>query len=265
MALLSVRDRAAALALLEEVRYVELTDRADFNDRFIDQLNFARVRTTPSNGGAVESSPAAPWPRHIREIAARRGWQLAVRPLPGRLHNRPQKITQSCERALFRPGHGAAVLAYADCGTYGELDELCAAKASPAASPASTATTSTPAPSVIAATLRRRARHLPADRLPGPSFDNSGNQAPGPDRHPELWPDYFGHYTPSGLAGASANPRARSRGPAHSQPLRPAPDTIATGLAGLEAALATVLDGVGVWTPATTASEAQPQSDPRRD
>jgi uncharacterized 2Fe-2S/4Fe-4S cluster protein (DUF4445 family) len=40
MALLSVRDRAAALALLEEVRYVELSDRPDFNDRFIDQLAF---------------------------------------------------------------------------------------------------------------------------------------------------------------------------------------------------------------------------------
>jgi uncharacterized 2Fe-2S/4Fe-4S cluster protein (DUF4445 family) len=40
MALLSVRDRAAALALLEEVNYVELSDRPDFNDRFIDQLGF---------------------------------------------------------------------------------------------------------------------------------------------------------------------------------------------------------------------------------
>ena len=40
MALLSVRERAAGLALLEEVRYVELSDRADFNDRFVDQLAF---------------------------------------------------------------------------------------------------------------------------------------------------------------------------------------------------------------------------------
>jgi uncharacterized 2Fe-2S/4Fe-4S cluster protein (DUF4445 family) len=40
MALLSVRERAAALALLEEVRYVELSDRADFNDSFVEQLQF---------------------------------------------------------------------------------------------------------------------------------------------------------------------------------------------------------------------------------
>ena len=40
MALLSMRERAGALALLEEVRYVELSDRTDFNDTFVDQLGF---------------------------------------------------------------------------------------------------------------------------------------------------------------------------------------------------------------------------------
>ncbi|HNM97159.1 MAG TPA: ASKHA domain-containing protein [Marmoricola sp.] len=40
MALLSLRERAGADALLEEVAYVELSDRSDFNDRFVDQLAF---------------------------------------------------------------------------------------------------------------------------------------------------------------------------------------------------------------------------------
>jgi len=40
MALLSLRERAGGLALLEEVRYVEFSDRTDFNDRFVDQLAF---------------------------------------------------------------------------------------------------------------------------------------------------------------------------------------------------------------------------------
>jgi uncharacterized 2Fe-2S/4Fe-4S cluster protein (DUF4445 family) len=40
MALLSLRERAGGLALLEEVRYVELSDRPDFNDRFVGQLPF---------------------------------------------------------------------------------------------------------------------------------------------------------------------------------------------------------------------------------
>ena len=40
MALLSIRERAAARGLLEQVHYVELSDRPDFNDRFVDQLAF---------------------------------------------------------------------------------------------------------------------------------------------------------------------------------------------------------------------------------
>jgi uncharacterized 2Fe-2S/4Fe-4S cluster protein (DUF4445 family) len=40
MAALSLRERAAADAILEEVEYVELSGRADFNDMFVDQLAF---------------------------------------------------------------------------------------------------------------------------------------------------------------------------------------------------------------------------------
>ena len=40
MALLSLRERTGAEALLEEVTYVELSDRPDFNDRFVEQLAF---------------------------------------------------------------------------------------------------------------------------------------------------------------------------------------------------------------------------------
>jgi len=40
IAALSVTERAAANAILEEVEYVELSGRTDFNDLFIDQLSF---------------------------------------------------------------------------------------------------------------------------------------------------------------------------------------------------------------------------------
>ena len=40
MVLLSVREREGARTLLEEVRYVELSDRTDFNDLFVEQLAF---------------------------------------------------------------------------------------------------------------------------------------------------------------------------------------------------------------------------------
>jgi uncharacterized 2Fe-2S/4Fe-4S cluster protein (DUF4445 family) len=40
MALLSIQERHAAAALLDEVAYLELSDRSDFNDRFVEQLAF---------------------------------------------------------------------------------------------------------------------------------------------------------------------------------------------------------------------------------
>ena len=133
---------------------------------------------------------------HVREIVARRGWPAAVTPLPAVLHNRPQTIVTAAERAVVSAlASGRTVaLAYADCGTYGALDELCA---------------------------RYGARRLPglhcydvfggADRIaamfdaePGTyvltdfllrSFDRSVLAGLGLDRYPELWDDYFGHYT----------------------------------------------------------------------
>ena len=63
---------------------------------------------------------------HVREIVTRRGWPAAVRPLPAVLHNRPRKIVIEAERAMvsaLATGRTVA-LAYADCGTYGALDEL---------------------------------------------------------------------------------------------------------------------------------------------
>ncbi len=45
IAALSVTERAAANAILEEVEYVELSGRTDFNDLFIDQLSFPGMST----------------------------------------------------------------------------------------------------------------------------------------------------------------------------------------------------------------------------
>jgi Protein of unknown function (DUF1638) len=132
---------------------------------------------------------------HLREIIARRGWLADLHCLPALLHNRPNKITEQAERlarAALARGQRVAV-AYADCGTYGALDELC---------------------------TRLGLRRLPGlhcyDVLAGPermravfeaepgtyvltdflvrSFGRTVLTELGLDRHPELWPDYFGHY-----------------------------------------------------------------------
>jgi uncharacterized 2Fe-2S/4Fe-4S cluster protein (DUF4445 family) len=40
MAVLSIQERHAGRALVDEIEYLELSDRADFNDRFVDELAF---------------------------------------------------------------------------------------------------------------------------------------------------------------------------------------------------------------------------------
>jgi hypothetical protein len=50
---------------------------------------------------------------HVKKIAARRGWDLDVRPVPPELHNRPEKIRAAVQEAA----NGDDVLvAYAHCG-----------------------------------------------------------------------------------------------------------------------------------------------------
>ncbi len=126
---------------------------------------------------------------------ARRGWPVAVRPLPAILHNRPQKIPILAERAVVSAlGSGAVVaLAYADCGSYGALDELCArygVRRLPGLH----------CYDVFAGSLRIEAMF---EAEPGTyvltdyllrSFDRSVLAELGLDRYPELWNDYFGHY-----------------------------------------------------------------------
>ena len=61
-------------------------------------------------------------------MVARRGWLVDVVPLPPLLHNHPERITGEVERLVdeLGPRYADVVVGYADCGTYGALDELCA-------------------------------------------------------------------------------------------------------------------------------------------
>jgi hypothetical protein len=132
---------------------------------------------------------------HVREIVTRRGWPVELHLLPSLLHNRPRDIKPHAERlARSAQARGLRVaLGYADCGTYGGMDELCE---------------------------RLGVRRLPGlhcyDVFAGPerlralfeaepgtyvltdflvrTFRRSVLAELGLDHRPQLWPDYFGHY-----------------------------------------------------------------------
>jgi hypothetical protein len=133
---------------------------------------------------------------HIREIASRRGWPVAVRPLAAALHNRPEKIRGHAERVLLtaRAPGSRAVLAYADCGTYGALDEL-AAEAGVSRLPGLHCYDLYAGEAAVARLFAEEpGTYLLTDYLIR-SFDRSVIRPLGLDRRPELWTDYFGHYT----------------------------------------------------------------------
>jgi hypothetical protein len=132
---------------------------------------------------------------HIREIAARRGWPIVVRPLPAALHNRPEKIRGYIERTVgtARPSGSPVVFGYADCGTYGALDELARRTGAPRL-PGLHCYDLYAGPEAIAALFEEEpGTYLLTDYLVR-TFDRTVIASLGLDRHPELWPDYFGHY-----------------------------------------------------------------------
>jgi len=131
----------------------------------------------------------------VREIVARRGWPAAVRSLPAVLHNRPQKIIPEAERTIVSAlASGRTIaLAYADCGTYGALDELCA-RYGVRRLPGLHCYDLYAGPARVAAMFEAEPGTYVLTDFLLRSFDRSVLAELGLDRHPELWPDYFGHY-----------------------------------------------------------------------
>jgi hypothetical protein len=132
---------------------------------------------------------------HVRQIVARNRWPADVHSLPALLHNRPRRIADEAERlARDAAGRGQRVVfAYADCGTYGALDDVCdrvgAARLRglhcydvlAGAGKMAELFEAEPGTYVLTDFLVRAFRRTVVAEL-------------GLDRRPELWPDYFGHY-----------------------------------------------------------------------
>ena len=132
---------------------------------------------------------------HIREIAARRGWQVELHTLPSLLHNHPERIAPSAERlARDLQARGLrVVLGYADCGSYGALDELCE-RLNLRRLPGLHCYDVLAGPGRLRAMFEREpGTYLLTDFLVR-GFRRLVLAELGLDAHPELWPDYFGHY-----------------------------------------------------------------------
>ena len=180
----------------------------------------------------------------IREIAARRGWRLEVHALPPLLHNRPGKIAPRVEevaRRLAAEGK-RVVVAYADCGSYGALDEVCGRLG-----------------------LRRLEGLHCYDVLAGPeqvkeifaaeagtyvltdflvrSFRRSVLRELGLDRYPELWSDYFGQYRRVVWLAEERTPETEAEARAVAEMFALPLAVVEVGVSGLESQLEALIAG----------------------
>lgn len=151
------------------------------------------MRTADATVGVIACGALA---TDITEIVARRQWPVDVHPLPPLLHNHPDRIAPEVERALveIRDRYAQVAIAYADCGTYGALDEVCARQGIERLPGSDCYSVYAGVDEYRAILETEPGTYLLTDFLAA-SFHRSVIVELGLDRYPDLRDDYFRNYS----------------------------------------------------------------------
>ncbi len=180
---------------------------------------------------------------HATRLREKYGWDLTVHPVNPLLHNTPTRIAAEVERvhAEVSGRHTKVVVGYADCGTYGALDETCERLGIERLAGLHCYDLYAGPATIEDVMAEEPGTYVLTDFLVK-SFARTVIHELGLDAHPELRDDYFRHYTrllwlvqaTDPVELADLRTRAQAAADRIGLPLQVRP----TGLGGLAAALA---------------------------
>jgi hypothetical protein len=202
----------------------------------------------------------------VRAIANRRGWEIDVHSIDALLHNHPDRLAPAIVRSIQSLGgsYDSVAVAYADCGSYGAIDEALAAHGIPRL-----------AGDHCYDVFARDEVHAALDEEPGTyfltdflarTFEHTVVRELGLDRHPELRDDYFRNYTRVVWLAQRPTPGTRAAAQRAAERIGLPLHELAVGTAGLERQLEVLVaqpadPATAVTTPADPAAAS---SEPTR-
>jgi len=185
----------------------------------------------------------------VAEASTRHTVSIDVHPLPPGLHNRPDRIPAAVEEMVgeLRGRYDDVAVGYADCGTYGALDQVCA-RLSVVRLPGSTCFDIYAGESHYDALMSEQPGTFIVTDYLVKSLSHTVIHGLGLDRFPELRDDYFQHYTrmvwlvqtTDAQEEAELWPLARAAAERISLPL----EVLHTGVLGLRDALSVLVGQV---------------------